>query len=56
MNVIHSAFVNQVKKLMFLGKFLHLPQNGSPADAGELPSYQFLEQTNEAYAWPRFPG
>ena len=23
------------------GQFLHLPQNGSPADAGKLPSYQF---------------
>lgn len=38
MNVIHEAWKNGCKKLMFLGSSWHLSAYGSAADEGELPS------------------
>lgn len=39
MNVIHSAWQNQCKKLLFLGSSCIYPRMGSAADAGELPAH-----------------
>lgn len=56
MNVIHSAFVNQVKKLMFLGSSCIYPRMApQPMPEGCLLTSS-LEQTNEAYALAKISG
>lgn len=56
MNVIHSAWKNQCKKLLFLGSSCIYPKHApQPMSEGCLLSSQ-LEQTNEAYALAKISG
>ena len=55
MNVIHSAFVNQVKKLMFLGSSCIYRMAPQPMPESCLLTSS-LEQTNEAYALAKISG
>lgn len=56
MNVIHSAFKNNVKKLMFLGSSCIYPRMcPQPIKEGYLLTGE-LEQTNEAYALAKISG
>ena len=55
-NVIHSAFVNGVKKLLFLGSSCIYPKNANqPIKETELLTGK-LEPTNEAYAIAKIAG
>ena len=56
MNVIHSAFVNQVKKLMFLGSSCIYPRMAPQPMPGSCLLTSSLEQTNEAYALAKISG
>ena len=56
MNVLHAAFSNQVKKLMFLGSSCIYPRLApQPMKEGCLLT-SALEQTNEAYALAKISG
>jgi len=55
-NVIHSAFVNGVKKLLFLGSSCIYPKNATqPIKENELLNGK-LEPTNESYAISKIAG
>lgn len=55
-NVIHAAYVNQVKKLLFLGSSCIYPKlAGQPIKEESLLS-GYLESTNEAYAIAKIAG
>lgn len=56
MNVIHSAFVNQVKKLMFLGSSCIYPRMAPQPMSESCLLTSSLEQTNEAYALAKISG
>ena len=56
MNVIHSAFVNQVKKLMFLGSSCIYPRIAPQPMPESCLLTSSLEQTNEAYALAKISG
>lgn len=56
MNVIHSAFVNQVKKLMFLGSSCIYPRMAPQPMPESCLLTSSLEQTNEAYALAKISG
>lgn len=55
-NVIHSAFVNQVKKLMFLGSSCIYPRMAPQPMPESCLLTSSLEQTNEAYALAKISG
>jgi GDP-L-fucose synthase len=55
-NVIHNAYIHQVKKLLFLGSSCIYPKNApQPIKESELLS-GYLEPTNEAYALAKIAG
>lgn len=56
MNVIHSAFKNNVKKLMFLGSSCIYPRMCPQPIKEEYLLTGSLEQTNEAYALSKISG
>lgn len=56
MNVIHSAFVNGVKKLMFLGSSCIYPRLAPQPMPESCLLTSSLEQTNEAYALAKISG
>lgn len=56
MNVIHSAFVNHVKKLMFLGSSCIYPRMAPQPMPESCLLTSALEQTNEAYALAKISG
>ena len=56
MNVIHSAFVNRVKKLMFLGSSCIYPRLAPQPMPESCLLTSSLEQTNEAYALAKISG
>lgn len=56
MNVIHSAFVSQVKKLMFLGSSCIYPRLAPQPMPESCLLTSSLEQTNEAYALAKISG
>ena len=56
MNVIHSAFVNNVKKLMFLGSSCIYPRLAPQPMKESCLLTSALEQTNEAYALAKISG
>lgn len=56
MNVIHSVFVNQVKKLMFLGSSCIYPRMAPQPMPESCLLTSSLEQTNEAYALAKISG
>ena len=56
MNVIHSAFRNNVKKLMFLGSSCIYPRMCPQPIKEEYLLIGSLEQTNEAYALAKISG
>ena len=56
MNVIHSAFMNQVKKLMFLGSSCIYPRMAPQPMPESCLLTSSLEQTNEAYALAKISG
>ena len=56
MNVIHSAFVNQVKKLMFLGSSCIYPRMAPQPMPESCLLTSSLEQTNVAYALAKISG
>ena len=56
MNAIHSAFVNQVKKLMFLGSSCIYPRMAPQPMPESCLLTSSLEQTNEAYALAKISG
>lgn len=56
MNVIHSSFVNQVKKLMFLGSSCIYPRMAPQPMPESCLLTSSLEQTNEAYALAKISG
>lgn len=56
MNVIHSAFQNNVKKLMFLGSSCIYPRMCPQPIKEEYLLTSSLEQTNEAYALSKISG
>ena len=55
-NVFHSAFVNQVKKLMFLGSSCIYPRMAPQPMPESCLLTSSLEQTNEAYALAKISG
>lgn len=56
MNVIHSAFLNKVKKLMFLGSSCIYPRMAPQPMPESCLLTSSLEQTNEAYALAKISG
>ena len=56
MTVIHSAFVNRVKKLMFLGSSCIYPRLAPQPMPESCLLTSSLEQTNEAYALAKISG
>ena len=56
MNVIHSAYENQVKKLMFLGSSCIYPRLAPQPMPESCLLTSALEQTNEAYALAKISG
>ena len=56
MNVIHAAFQNQVKKLMFLGSSCIYPRLAPQPMPENCLLTSALEQTNEAYALAKISG
>lgn len=56
MNVIHEAFQNQVKKLMFLGSSCIYPRLAPQPMPENCLLTSALEQTNEAYALAKISG
>ena len=56
MNVIHEAFQNQVKKLMFLGSSCIYPRLAPQPMPESCLLTSALEQTNEAYALAKISG
>ena len=56
MNVIHSAFLNKVKKLMFLGSSCIYPRLAPQPMKESCLLTSSLEQTNEAYALAKISG
>lgn len=56
MNVIHSAFLNQVKKLMFLGSSCIYPRMAPQPMSESCLLTSALEGTNEAYALAKISG
>lgn len=56
MNVIHSAYENQVKKLMFLGSSCIYPRMAPQPMTESCLLTSSLEQTNEAYALAKIAG
>lgn len=56
MNVIHSAFLNSVKKLMFLGSSCIYPRLAPQPMPESCLLTSSLEQTNEAYALAKISG
>lgn len=56
MNVIHSAYENQVKKLMFLGSSCIYPRLAPQPMPESCLLTSSLEQTNEAYALAKISG
>lgn len=56
MNVIHSAFENNVKKLMFLGSSCIYPRMAPQPMPESCLLTSSLEQTNEAYALAKISG
>lgn len=56
MNVVHSAFRNNVKKLMFLGSSCIYPRMCPQPIKEEYLLTSSLEQTNEAYALSKISG
>lgn len=56
MNVIHSSFVNQVKKLMFLGSSCIYPRMAPQPMPESCLLTSSLEQTNEGYALAKISG
>ncbi|MCE3260629.1 MAG: GDP-L-fucose synthase, partial [Bacteroidetes bacterium] len=55
-NVIHSSFVNKVKKLMFLGSSCIYPKNAPQPLKEEYLLSGYLEDTNEPYAIAKIAG
>jgi GDP-L-fucose synthase len=55
-NVIHSAFANNVKKLLFLGSSCVYPKNAKQPIKEEYLLNGKLEETNEAYAVAKIAG
>lgn len=55
-NVIHQSYVNNVKKLMFLGSSCIYPKMASQPLKEEYLLGGFLEQTNEPYAIAKIAG
>ena len=56
MNVIHSAYINGVKKLQFLGSSCIYPKMCPQPIKGEYLLSGYLEKTNEAYALAKISG
>ena len=56
MNVLHAAFTNQVKKLMFLGSSCIYPRLAPQPMPESCLLTSSLEQTNEAYALAKISG
>jgi len=56
MNVIHAAFKNQAKKLMFLGSSCIYPREAPQPISESCLLTSSLEQTNEAYALAKISG
>ena len=56
MNVLHAAFQNQVKKLMFLGSSCIYPRLAPQPMSESCLLTSALEQTNEAYALAKISG
>lgn len=56
MNVIHSAFVNNIKKLLFLGSSCIYPKLAPQPMKENCLLTGLLEQTNEAYALAKISG
>ena len=56
MNVIHSAFINQVKKLEFLGSSCIYPRMAPQPMQESCLLTGALEKTNEAYALAKISG
>lgn len=56
MNVIHSAFISKVKKLMFLGSSCIYPRLAPQPMKESCLLTSALEQTNEAYALAKISG
>lgn len=56
MNVIHSAFINQVKKLEFLGSSCIYPRMAPQPMKEDCLLTSALEKTNEAYALAKISG
>jgi len=55
-NIIHAAYINKVKKLLFLGSSCIYPKNANqPMDENELLT-DVLEYTNEPYAIAKIAG
>ena len=55
-NVIHNAFINGVKKLLFLGSSCIYPKNSNQPMKEEQLLTGKLEQTNELYAIAKIAG
>ena len=55
-NVIHSSYINKVKKLMFLGSSCIYPKNAPQPLKEEYLLSGFLEETNEPYAIAKIAG
>jgi GDP-L-fucose synthase len=55
-NVIHSSFVNKVKKLMFLGSSCIYPKNAPQPLKEDYLLSGYLEDTNEPYAIAKIAG
>jgi len=55
-NVIHSSFVNKVKKLLFLGSACIYPRNCPQPIKEEYLLSDYLEPTNEPYAIAKIAG
>ena len=56
MNVIHSAYMNQTKKVMFLGSSCIYPRMAPQPMKEDCLLTSSLEQTNEAYALAKISG
>ena len=56
MNVIHSAYQNNVKKLLFLGSSCIYPRLAPQPISESCLLTSALEQTNEAYALAKISG
>ncbi|MDQ6843875.1 MAG: GDP-L-fucose synthase [Bacteroidota bacterium] len=55
-NIIHQAYLNEVKKLLFLGSSCIYPKNAAQPIKEEYLLTGFLEPTNDAYAIAKIAG